>query len=81
MVIIDNGETITSVPTGWILNQVGNSATGPFAGFNNIFVDVMDRNDTVIAGMSPLRITAYGKDGNDTMYGSVYNDTLSGADG
>jgi hypothetical protein len=81
LVITETAENITSVPTGWILSPDNRTATGPYGANSQLNIDGLDENDYVNAAMSPILGWLWGKEGNDTIWGSAYNDYLLGGDG
>ncbi|MBI2807755.1 MAG: hypothetical protein HYX68_22470 [Planctomycetes bacterium] len=81
LVITETAENITSVPMGWTLSPDNRTATGPFNANSFVEFDVGDQGDYVNATMSPVWVKIWGKEGNDTLYGSQYSDRMFGGDG
>jgi hypothetical protein len=81
LIITETVEEITAVPDGWTLSLDNHTATGPFDANSILRFDVLNESDYVDARLSPVAVNINGMEGNDTLYGSAYNDQILGGDG
>jgi hypothetical protein len=76
--ISDYGEEITQVPEGWTSSNDNHTATGSYGANSELNIDVKNLNDSVTGYASPIKMTVAGREGDDYIFGSDFDDWLFG---